>query len=119
MDRADKFIAKAEKQKKKIWWKKYKIYLESPKWREKRAAVIKRAGGLCEQCHNKPINEVHHLTYDRVQNELLEDLQGMCLECHVEHHRKINKERKRLRLLSCQLEQKRRNEQSRKSRLKK
>jgi hypothetical protein len=54
---------------------------------------------------------VHHLTYDRVYNELLEDLQGMCINCHVEHHRQINKERKKMRLLACQLEQKRRNEQ--------
>ena len=32
------------------WWAGYTSYLESPAWREKSAAVLRRAGGLCEGC---------------------------------------------------------------------
>lgn len=45
-------------------------------------AVHGRAGGMCERCRGNPIDAVHHLTYIRKYNELLEDLQGICSGCH-------------------------------------
>ena len=57
-------------------------YMASRAWRLKRREVIKRAGNLCERCHLAKIANVHHLTYERLGAELLEDLLGLCRECH-------------------------------------
>ncbi len=61
----------------------YHKYLASREWAKKKWAVRKRAGGNCERCHKNPIAATHHLTYERVGKELLEDLQGVCSECHA------------------------------------
>ena len=61
---------------------KYQLYLCSREWNEKRRAVHERAGGICERCHKKKINAVHHLTYIRKYRERLTDLQGLCFPCH-------------------------------------
>jgi 5-methylcytosine-specific restriction endonuclease McrA len=64
----------------------YHEYIRSEAWREKRRDVILRACGVCERCGLWPVVNVHHLTYDRVGNELLEDLLGVCSRCHREFH---------------------------------
>lgn len=77
----------------------YQQYLRSPQWREKRDAVLKRAGGKCEECTREykirgkwngymvwPVQEVHHLTYERVGNENLDDLIGLCKRHHHAEH---------------------------------
>lgn len=65
----------------------YHEYMRSDKWREKRRQVILRAGGTCERCHLWPIVNVHHLTYERLGDELLEDLLGVCTRCHRSMHK--------------------------------
>jgi hypothetical protein len=65
----------------------YKSYLASPAWRDRRLGVIRRARGICERCRRWPIVNVHHLTYDRVGAEPLEDLLGVCIKCHDQLHR--------------------------------
>jgi len=60
----------------------YMSYLRSPEWAERRRAAIARAGGRCQRC---PITfglEVHHLNYDRLGNELPDDLLVVCSDCH-------------------------------------
>jgi hypothetical protein len=57
-------------------------YLGSPEWKAKRKAVKKRCSNICERCHLYLVDEVHHLTYERLHNESLEDLQGLCCGCH-------------------------------------
>ena len=52
----------------------------------KRAAVLRRCGGVCEGCGEAPAVEVHHLTYQRVGRELLFDLVGVCRACHDAAH---------------------------------
>lgn len=77
----------------------YEQYLRSPQWKAKRAAVLKRAGGKCEECTREykirgkgsgymvwPAQEVHHLTYERVGNENLDDLIGLCERHHHAEH---------------------------------
>lgn len=49
---------------------------------QKRREVKQRAMGMCERCHENRMDHVHHLTYERLYNELLEDLQGLCADCH-------------------------------------
>jgi hypothetical protein len=67
---------------------KYAAYLCSREWAEKREAVHQRAGGRCERCGAFDIDAVHHLTYARKYDELLEDLQGHCKWCHGFTHGK-------------------------------
>lgn len=65
----------------------YTAYLRSQPWRLLRSAVIRRAKGVCERCGKWPIVNIHHVTYERVGQERLEDLLGVCSQCHQELHR--------------------------------
>ncbi len=67
---------------------KYQEYLRSPEWREKRSRVMRRASYLCEMCGERRATEVHHLTYDRIFREELDDLKAICRECHKTIHDK-------------------------------
>jgi 5-methylcytosine-specific restriction endonuclease McrA len=78
--------------------KQYKIYLQSPAWQQKRNAVIARsvAGdtnanvhlGKCERCGYRPwrtgVLQVHHLTYEHIFAERLDELILLCPHCHKE-----------------------------------
>lgn len=44
--------------------------------------VRERSGGYCERCFIGPHDHTHHLTYERLGNERLEDLQALCEPCH-------------------------------------
>lgn len=63
------------------WMEKYKLYLESDEWKHRRILVLERDNYLCQSCH-EPANEVHHLTYAHVGNELLSELTSLCKSCH-------------------------------------
>ena len=60
----------------------YQRYIRSDEWREKRAAVMRRCGDLCEGCHNARAIQVHHLTYCNLFDEPLSDLKALCNRCH-------------------------------------
>lgn len=78
----------------------YEQYLRSPGWRVRRAAALKRCGGRCEDCARErewaggsgsghlvwPAVEIHHLTYERVGNELPDDLVALCERHHRARH---------------------------------
>ena len=64
----------------------YEDYLRSDAWRAKRHLVIERERGLCQGCRNAPIQEIHHLSYDHLGDELLFELIGLCRECHKKAH---------------------------------
>jgi hypothetical protein len=61
---------------------KYHAYLCSREWSLKRRAVKDRAEGWCERCGVNDVDCVHHLTYSRVYRESLDDLVGLCDQCH-------------------------------------
>lgn len=63
----------------------YYRYLESPEWKSLRLKVLKRDKGRCQDCRAKA-TEVHHLTYERVTKEALEDLVSLCCRCHRRRH---------------------------------
>jgi len=76
-------------------WRYYREYRDSPEWRGKRDAVRARAGGYCEDCHNKeeylhrwtPRFEVHHCRYPEVLGtESIDDLVLLCPACHTKRH---------------------------------
>lgn len=75
----------------------YKRYLRTQNWQKLRFEVLKRSGGKCERCGYQPWKpnglQIHHLSYDRVGHESLEDLIAICPRCHMEIH-KITGKRK-------------------------
>jgi hypothetical protein len=55
----------------------------------------KRAGLKCERCSQGGPLQVHHLTYDRLWDELPEDVQVLCSKCHeLAHRREFKRESK-------------------------
>lgn len=67
---------------------KYQLYLTSPEWRDKRVLALQRDNNICQDCKMKSADEVHHLTYDNLFNEPLEDLKSLCGQCHKAAHNK-------------------------------
>ena len=63
----------------------YERYMLSPEWRRKREQRLEFDQHTCQGCGatSKQYRlEVHHLTYERLENELIEDLQTLCVLCH-------------------------------------
>lgn len=56
-------------------------------WRWLRIQVLKRANNRCEACGMGGCRlEVHHLTYERLREELLTDVLLLCQPCHAARH---------------------------------
>jgi 5-methylcytosine-specific restriction endonuclease McrA len=66
----------------------YKEYLQSDAWKAKRKAVLIRDQLRCQLCGHEKNLHVHHVTYDRIYNEDLEDLITLCSDCHSTLHGK-------------------------------
>jgi len=74
----------------------YHKYLASREWALLKRAVHERSGGKCERRHWVLVSErvekptwvappqaaVHHLTYERIGREELDDLLAVCQPCH-------------------------------------
>jgi len=65
---------------------KYIEYLNSKKWKDKRNLVFERDNYKCQECKEKNADDVHHLTYDNLGNENLNELVSVCRECHKKIH---------------------------------
>jgi hypothetical protein len=68
---------------------KYLAYINSKEWKELKLDLLIKRGCRCEKCGiDKQPNliQVHHLTYDRLYNELETDLLLVCGKCHKEIH---------------------------------
>ena len=63
----------------------YQIYLRTPEWITLRERV-KQRDKTCQGCLAAPIEDVHHLTYEHVQNEFAFELVGLCRKCHARLH---------------------------------
>lgn len=81
---------KMYKAQKRKWWTWYNGYLASPYWLAKRQAVLERDDYTCCGCKGEA-NQVHHLTYERVGREALEDLVSICAACHAYHHEEMDR----------------------------
>ena len=68
------------------WWRWYSAYLQTPAWRNRRSAVLRRDGGLCQGCLLASATQVHHKTYEHVGSEFLFELETICDECHERLH---------------------------------
>jgi hypothetical protein len=60
----------------------YGEYLASREWALLKEQVRKRSSGFCERCSVRPYQDTHHLTYERIGNEELDDLLAVCRPCH-------------------------------------
>jgi hypothetical protein len=65
----------------------YTEYLKSAKWRVRRDKALRRDKHQCAECGSKFNLQVHHLTYERVGDELIEDLKTLCRKCHTGKHK--------------------------------
>ena len=72
---------------------KYIKYLSSEEWKNIRDIALKRDEYKCQKCKIKNADEVHHLTYENLYNENLEDLMSVCYECHKNIHDEERKEK--------------------------
>lgn len=61
----------------------YHRYLASREWAVLKEQVRARSEGFCERCAVGPYQETHHLTYEHVGAELLDDLLAVCSPCHA------------------------------------
>lgn len=85
--RTDEQNEREERERAKDEYRKgYYDYIDSEEWKIKRAQVIERDGGRCRACLSNKYLNIHHLTYDRVFNESLNDLITVCHECHCKIH---------------------------------
>ena len=77
----------------KDWDKvKYHTYIKSDEWKEKRKKTLERDDYQCQRCGTGMNLVVHHITYDRLGKEDLDDLITLCKKCHEEIHGKDIKE---------------------------
>lgn len=60
----------------------YQVYLASREWALLKEQVRARSGGRCESCPDGAHDQTHHLTYERIGRERIEDLLGVCEACH-------------------------------------
>lgn len=61
----------------------YQRYLASREWALIKEQVRERCEGWCEHCYAAPYQDTHHLTYERIGRERVEDLMGVCRPCHA------------------------------------
>ena len=60
----------------------YHRYLASREWALLKEQLRKRSKGRCERCWEGKYESTHHVTYERVGNEALDDLLAVCSACH-------------------------------------
>lgn len=61
----------------------YEEYLKSRHWQRQRKGALERARGHCQMCRAEGVKlEVHHNTYERIGQELPDDLFVLCEICH-------------------------------------
>ena len=67
--------------------REYVKYLQSPQWRERKLAFMKRHGAYCRACYRIDKLDCHHDDYARLGHEDDNDLWILCREHHQTAHR--------------------------------
>lgn len=67
------------------WYRAYQEYLASPEWARIRDRVLQQYGYRCQGCWDQEANQVHHLTYEHLGNELMFELLPLCGACHTRY----------------------------------
>ena len=61
-------------------------YLQSPEWKALKQLKLIQSNHKCELCSSTTNLHLHHLTYERLGNELITDLVLLCSVCHQTQH---------------------------------
>lgn len=61
-------------------------YYQSMEWKQVADTCKNLAGNKCSRCDNTEQLHAHHITYDRLGNELQSDLICLCHTCHLVEH---------------------------------
>ena len=64
----------------------YDRYIRSKAWKQKREIFLDAFNHQCAMCHQKEHLHVHHLHYQSVGHETLEDVVVCCRRCHYIEH---------------------------------
>ena len=64
----------------------YNLYIKSEQWKEKREDRKFLDGLKCRFCGSAKNLQVHHITYENVPNEDMDDLITLCKSCHEKLH---------------------------------
>ena len=75
----------------------YNDYLRTPEWQRTRRAKLEQVGNRCRRCGADRKLHVHHLTYDHVGHEWLDELVVLCSWCHSDTHGERDQQRRRKR----------------------
>lgn len=73
----------------------YARYIQkSKKWQRKRRQRLELDNYTCQnrKCGSHENLTVHHLTYERLYNERMEDLQTLCRPCHEDEEKRKNEQ---------------------------
>lgn len=65
---------------------KYAAYMKSPEWKKNRYPALVRDGFKCAMCGTAKNLVVHHITYERLGHEDMDDLITLCKDCHAKVH---------------------------------
>jgi 5-methylcytosine-specific restriction endonuclease McrA len=67
----------------RAFFKNHDRSIHSRRFSQLRAARMEIAGGLCESCGRRRHLQLHHLHYDTLGRERIEDLRLLCDDCHT------------------------------------
>lgn len=68
----------------------YEEHLRSKYWKDIRRLALNRDREICQICKTEPATDVHHLTYENLGHEHLEELISYCRTCHEKVHEKTD-----------------------------
>lgn len=72
----------------------YQKYINSKWWREKRMERLKLDGFKCQLCGSGMNLNVHHINYENLGKENIDDIVTLCRSCHAKVHRTTEEELK-------------------------
>lgn len=64
----------------------YWEYIKTAHWQAIRAQAVERDGNRCRVCNSPDNLNVHHRSYERLGQELPDDLTTLCQSCHEMFH---------------------------------
>jgi hypothetical protein len=65
----------------------YHNYLQTSEWYDKRNQVLRFSNHKCNRCKETENLQVHHLNYNSIGDESLNDLEVVCRSCHKKIHK--------------------------------
>lgn len=82
-EKANQFMSAEDKQ----------TYLQSNEWKSLRNQVFTRDNHTCQSCGSKTSLNCHHVTYQHLGAESLDQLTTLCTTCHTALHKRLGYDR--------------------------